>query len=105
MCQACHQADGRGQPGRAASLVGSPIALAGPEVPVRVLLGGKEGTTGLMPPLGAALTDAQVASVLTYVRREWGHGASPIVPALVAHERSAGKSRTRPWTDAELMRR
>ena len=105
MCQACHQADGRGQPGRAASLVGSPIALAGPEVPVRVLLGGKEGTTGLMPPLGAALTDAQVASVLTYVRREWGHGASPVVPALVAHERSAGKSRTRPWTDAELMRR
>ena len=28
MCQACHQADGRGEPGRAASLVGSPVALA-----------------------------------------------------------------------------
>ena len=33
MCQACHQADGRGQPGRAASLIGSPLALATPDVP------------------------------------------------------------------------
>ena len=88
MCQACHQADGRGQPGRAASLVGSPLALAGPDVPVRILLNGKEGATGLMPPLGAALTDAQVASVLTYVRREWGHGASPIDPA---HRRASAR--------------
>ena len=84
MCQACHQADGRGQPGRAASLVGSPLALASPDVPVRILLNGKEGSTGLMPSLGAAMTDAQVANVLTYVRREWGHGASPIDAATVA---------------------
>ena len=103
MCQACHQADGRGQPGRAPSLVGSPLALAGADVPVRILLGGKEGTTGLMPPLGATLTDAQVASVLTYVRREWGHGASAVEPALVTRQREMTRSRTRPWTDAELM--
>jgi mono/diheme cytochrome c family protein/glucose/arabinose dehydrogenase len=105
MCQACHQADGRGQPGRAASLVGSPLALAKPDVPVRILLGGKEGTTGLMPSLGAAMTDAQVASVLTYVRREWGHGASAIGPALVATQRASTRTRTRPWTDAELLGR
>ena len=49
MCQACHQADGRGQSGRAASLIGSPLALAPPDVPVRILLNGKEGSTGLMP--------------------------------------------------------
>ncbi len=105
MCQACHQADGRGEPGRAASLVGSPIALADAGIPVRVLLNGKEGGTGLMPPLGAALSDAQVASVLTYIRREWGHGATPVDPALVARLRAALKSRTRPWTDAELLGR
>jgi len=105
MCQACHQADGRGQPGRAASLVGSPLALAASDVPVRILLNGKEGTTGLMPPLGSAMTDAQVASVLTYVRREWGHGAPPVDPALVTRLRATLKSRTRPWTDAELMAR
>jgi mono/diheme cytochrome c family protein len=103
MCQACHQADGRGQPGRAASLVGSPLALAAADVPVRILLNGKEGASGLMPPLGAALTDTQVANVLTYVRREWGHGASAVEAALVARQRVATKARTRPWTDAELL--
>ena len=92
MCQACHQSDGRGQSGRAASLIGSPLALATPDVPVRILLNGKEGTTGLMPALGSAMTDAQVASVLTYVRREWGHGGSADrcrprgTPAIVEQE-------------------
>ena len=39
---------------------------------------GKEGATGLMPPVGGALDDEQIASVLTYVRREWGHTADPV---------------------------
>ena len=41
-------------------------------------MNGKEGTTGLMPPVGGALDDEQIASVLTYVRREWGQAADPI---------------------------
>ena len=102
MCQACHQADGRGQAGRAASLIGSRLALAAPDVPARILLNGKEGATGLMPPLGAAMTDAQVAAVLTYIRREWGHGASAVDDATIARVRRATASRTQPWTDAEL---
>ena len=103
-CQACHQADGRGQPGRGASLVGSPLALAEAGVPVRVLLHGKEGATGLMPPIGSALDDAQIAAVLTYIRREWGHGASAVDAASVARVRAATQDRERPWTDAELAR-
>ncbi len=102
LCQSCHQADGRGQAGRAASLVGSPLALAASEIPVRVLMNGKEGVTGLMPPLGSAMTDAQVAAVLTYVRREWGHGATAVDAGTVARVRKATQTRTRPWTDAEL---
>ncbi|HTV00623.1 MAG TPA: c-type cytochrome [Luteitalea sp.] len=102
LCQACHQPDGRGAPGRAASLVGSAIALGDPRNPIRVLLNGKEGRTGLMPPIGASLDDAQIASVLTYVRREWGHGATPVTPALVQSERAATRNRARPWTDDEL---
>ena len=31
-----------------------------------------------MPPLGSALTDEQIAAVLTYIRREWGQTASPV---------------------------
>ncbi len=101
-CQACHQADGRGQAGRAASLVGSPLALADASLPVRVLLQGKEGTTGLMPAIGAALDDAQIAAVLTYIRREWGHSASAVDTATVERVRAATQGRVRPWTDAEL---
>jgi putative membrane-bound dehydrogenase-like protein len=103
LCQACHQADGRGLPGRAASLVGSPLALGEADVPVRILLHGKEGATGLMPGIGATLDDETVASVLTYVRREWGHGASPVDAATVSHVRAQDRGRTRPWTDAELL--
>jgi hypothetical protein len=40
--------------------------------------------------------------VLTYVRREWGHTASPVDPAEVATTRTATASRTRPWTNEEL---
>ena len=101
-CQACHEADGRGLPGRGAPLVESRHALATPEVPARILLHGKEGATGLMPAIGAALTDAQVAEVLTYVRREWGHGGSPVDAATVSRVRAQTSARTRPWTDAEL---
>ena len=63
---------------------------------------GKEGATGLMPPVGGALDDEQIASVLTYVRREWGHTADPVDAAAVTAVRSASAGRTRPWTDAEL---
>ncbi len=73
VCQACHQPDGRGMDKLAPTLVGSAYALASPTVPVRILLHGKEGSIGLMPPVGQIFTDEQIAAVLTYVRREWGH--------------------------------
>jgi mono/diheme cytochrome c family protein len=49
LCQACHQADGRGQDKVAATLVGSAFALGPPEIGARILLNGKEGKIGLMP--------------------------------------------------------
>jgi mono/diheme cytochrome c family protein len=104
VCQACHQADGRGQDRLAPSLIDSPVALAPPEIPLRVLLNGKEGPVGLMPPIGASLTDEQLASVLTYVRREWGQAGSPVDPAEAAAVRSVTAGRPRPWTEAELLR-
>ena len=103
LCVGCHQPDGRGKERMAPTLVGSPYVTA-PDAgaATRVLLAGKEGTVGLMPPLGSALTDEQIASVLTYIRREWGHTAPPIAPDDVQEIRGLTKSRTRPWTDAEL---
>ncbi len=103
ICQACHQPDGRGQDKVAANLIDSPLALAPPEVTARILLNGKEGPIGLMPPLGSVLSDDQVASVLTYVRREWGQTGSPVEPAAVATARTAVAARPRPWTNEELF--
>ena len=103
ICIACHQPDGQGKEHVAPSLVGSKFALAPPTVPARILLAGKEGTVGLMPPLNT-LNDDQIAAVLTYVRREWGNTASAVDPATVKEVRGLTASRTRPWTEAELSR-
>jgi mono/diheme cytochrome c family protein len=102
VCQACHQADGRGMEKIAPSLVDSAFAIGPPEIPVRILLHGKEGTVGLMPPVGQIFTDDQIAAVLTYVRREWGLTGSPVDATTVRAVRSATAGRTRPWTNQEL---
>ena len=103
ICQACHQPDGRGQDRVAASLLGSPLALASPDIPARIVINGKEGSIGLMPPVGSTLTDEQIASVLTYIRREWGQDGSPVDAATVAKTREMVAGRTRPWKHDELM--
>ncbi len=102
-CVACHQVDGRGRDRVAPTLVGSSLVLAAPGVSARILLNGKEGATGLMPPLGQALTDEQLASVLTYIRRQWGNTASPVDAASVSVVRAETTGRARPWTHDEIV--
>jgi mono/diheme cytochrome c family protein/glucose/arabinose dehydrogenase len=104
LCAACHQPDGRGREKLAPSLVGSELALDPPGIPARILINGKEGAIGLMPPLGAGLTDEQIADVLTYVRHAWGQTGSPVDPATVSAVRAETASRTRPWTNEELQK-
>jgi mono/diheme cytochrome c family protein len=103
ICQNCHQPDGRGQERVAPSLVGSDFLLATPDIPVRILMNGKEGDVGLMPPLGGVLSDADVAAVLTYARREWGQGGTAVDPVQVTKLRATTSSRPRPWTNNELL--
>jgi mono/diheme cytochrome c family protein len=104
ICQACHQPDGRGLTRVAPPLVGSTLALAPAEITARIVLNGKEGSVGLMPPIGTTLTNDQIASVLTYVRREWGQRGDPVDPAAVESVRAQTATRTRPWTDDELLK-
>ena len=80
----------------------SPLALANAGIPARILLNGKEGAVGLMPPIGAILSDAQIAAVLTYIRREWGNAATPVDPDVVKTIRALTSGRAKPWTDTEL---
>ena len=103
LCLGCHQVDGRGKEKMAPPLVESRYTSgqdAGASI--RILLAGKEGPVGLMPPLGGALKDDQIAAVLTYVRREWGNTGSPVAVDDVTEIRGLTKTRTKPWTDAEL---
>jgi mono/diheme cytochrome c family protein len=103
LCVACHQPDGRGREKVAPTLVESRYATGDAGAPTRVVLGGKEGPVGLMPPLKDALSDEQIASVLTYIRREWGNTGSAVDPDDVREIRQITRSRARPWTDEELL--
>jgi mono/diheme cytochrome c family protein/glucose/arabinose dehydrogenase/HEAT repeat protein len=102
LCEGCHGADGREQPGATPNIAGAPSVVGDPGVPIRVLLHGKEGAVGLMPAHGSTLGDEEIAAVLTYLRRAWGQTASPVDSALVQQVRKATAGRTRPWTPAEL---
>ena len=105
LCVACHQPDGQGREKIAPTLVNSRYVIAADAgVSTRIVLSGKEGSVGLMPPLGASLTDEQIAGVLTYIRREWGHTASAVAPDDVKEIRGMTASRTRPWTEDEISR-
>ena len=104
ICIACHLPDGRGQEKLAPTLVGSVLALAQPDIPARVLLNGKQGPVGLMPPLGQVFTDDQIAAVLTYIRREWGQTGTPVDATTVRGVRALTASRTTPWTHDELTK-
>ena len=102
ICEGCHGAEGREQPGAAPNIAGAPGVIGPPGVPIRVLLHGKEGPVGLMPAHGDLLNDADIAAVLTYIRRAWGQSAAPIDAAAVQQVRTASAGRTRAWTPAEL---
>ena len=103
LCIGCHQEDGKGKDKIGANLIDSPyVKNADPNAIIRVLLSGKEGTIGLMPPVGATYTDDQIASVLTFVRRSWGNTAPPVDSLSVLEVRGLTKARNKPWTDDEL---
>ena len=102
LCEGCHGPDGREQPGATPNIAGAPNVIGEPGIPIRILLHGKEGPVGLMPAHGESMSDAEIAAVLTYLRRAWGQTASPIDAASVQQIRAATAGRTRAWTPAEL---
>jgi mono/diheme cytochrome c family protein len=109
-CAACHQADGSGIPGMFPPLAGSEWMTGDSGRPIRILLHGLEGETevkgevysGMMPAWGGALSDAEIAAVLTYARSHLGNDAGPVTAAEVAKIRAATASRKTPWTAKEL---
>jgi mono/diheme cytochrome c family protein len=105
ICSGCHQPNGEGLPNVAPSLVESPWVAGNPEMLVRIVLNGKEGTPGFpgaMPPIASAFTDEQIAGVLSYVRNSWGLHFGAVSVDTVAKVRQQIGPRVNAWTNAEL---
>ena len=110
-CAACHQPHGKGQEGLAPPLADSDWPEGPPERLVRIVLHGLRGPLTIkgrtyeldMPALGV-FDDEQIAAILTYIRREWGHAADPVEPELVKKIRAETENREEAWTEAELLK-
>jgi mono/diheme cytochrome c family protein/glucose/arabinose dehydrogenase len=103
LCAACHQPNGQGLAGLAPSLVYSRWVLGDPRILSRIVLNGKVQENLVMPPWKAALDDENIAAVLTFIRRSWGHQADPVSPASVTEARAATTTRSEPYSDADLQ--
>jgi mono/diheme cytochrome c family protein len=103
-CGLCHGSDGLGKPGQAPPLAGSEwvakdvpslarIPLAGLNGPIQVA--GKDWNLS-MAPMGATLSDADLAAVLTYIRTSWGNNNGAVSADEVKTARAAisGKSQS-----------
>jgi mono/diheme cytochrome c family protein len=109
LCAACHQPTGKGLEGLAPPLAESEWVLGEPDRIVKVVMHGLRGpikvkgmTYSYDMPAAGFLSDEQIAGVLTYIRREWDHEASPVSVDLVKKIREENKGRTDAWTEGEL---
>jgi mono/diheme cytochrome c family protein len=114
-CVVCHQANGQGQAGTFPPLAGSDwVNDKDPSRMIRIVLQGFSGpglkvngqpfNTGSAMIAWNALTDDEIAAVITYVRgnAEWGNKASPVTPEQVRAIREKVKAHLQPFTPAEI---
>jgi mono/diheme cytochrome c family protein len=110
-CAACHQYDGQGA-GDAPPLDGSAWVTGPGHRLIRIVLHGVRGRMEVsgktydreMPGFGAVLSDQEVASVVSFVRRRFGGISEPIEPAAVREVRAANQTRTSYWSVEELLK-
>ena len=80
------------------------IVLQGAQGPIKV--GNKQYAPpeilAEMPPI-AALEDAQIATILTFIRQAWGHDAETIEASAITQIRQQTQERQHPWTESELL--
>lgn len=91
-CATCHQPTGQGTD-VFPPLAGNPTVTAGdPTAMIAIIVNGRTGPltvnghtyNGQMPTWSGQLTNADIASVATYVRSAWGNGASGVTEQQVA---------------------
>ena len=87
-CSACHQTTGKGVKGAFPALAGDPFVQGDAAPVLATVLAGRAG----MPAFKGDLTDADLSSILTYVRTTWGNKGKPVTPADVAAARGKLKA-------------
>ncbi|MGE3309715.1 MAG: cytochrome c [Limisphaerales bacterium] len=118
LCSACHQPNGSGNAANGCPPVaGSDWVLdEGPARLIRIVLHGAKGPIKVndkewgsavgMLAFKDALSDEQIAHVLTYIRQspEWKNNAPAVTTEMVQGIREKTSSRGAPWTEAELLK-
>ncbi len=117
-CNTCHQPTGLGQPGVYPPLAGSEWVNGSEERVIRIVLYGLQGpvtvkgttfNAAAMPAFGKVTgsgynwSDEKVASVLSYIRQEWGNAAAPVTAEQVAAIHSKEGDR-KAWSADELQK-
>jgi mono/diheme cytochrome c family protein len=87
--------------------------VAGPEnIVIKIVLNGLHGPIEVhgksynqeMPGFGPILTDADIASLLSYVRKRFGGATTPTSEVAVSQIREANRGRKEYWTVTELTK-
>ena len=111
LCGLCHGNDGLGKPSQVPPLAGSEwVNAKGIQRLARISLAGLNGKIQAegrdwnlsMAAMGAALSDADLAAVLTYVRQSWGNQAGAVTADEVQAVRAAIGARPQPMTGDQL---
>ena len=95
ICAACHMPNGSGVPAMQPPLAGSPVLAGDTDRLINVILKGpaavlsadREKFQNTMPPFGAVYNDADLASLINYVRANFAPAAPKVTPAQVAAQR------------------
>jgi len=115
VCGSCHGVDGMGKPGQAPPLSGSEwvnakgvqrlthIPLTGLTGPISVKGEQMDFPAG-MAAMGAALSDSDLAALLTYIRSSWGNKGGPVTADDVKDVRAEIGGHTQPMTGEEMMK-
>jgi mono/diheme cytochrome c family protein len=91
-CSSCHQLNGQGTPGAFPPLASNPAVTGDPAKVIHIVKYGLTGAVsvdgktynGMMPAWGTQLSDADLASAITYVRTAWGNQGSAVSTAQVS---------------------
>jgi len=111
VCGICHGNDGAGKPGQAPPLAGSEWVIAKGDnrlvhIPLQglagaITVGGKDWNLN-MAAMGVALSDSDLAAVLTYIRSSWGNKAGEVTADEVKKVRDALGGHAQPMSGDQL---